>query len=96
MAFPITVGANPTTEEFPADQWSLGIQNINSCGLGKAFGSDQIVYYTYIASGGGAPSGLDITKWKIDECGVSFTDGTTKRDIYIYPVGENAKIELEA
>ena len=96
MAIPLTVGGKLTDETITKDQWNLAFENVNYAMMEKLFNSNQDVWVTYINPLiESAPTDLTVPKYSLTNI-IEFKDGATLRNIYIYPVSENATIRLSA
>jgi hypothetical protein len=96
MAIPLTIGGALTEEVITKDQWNLAFENVNFATMEKVFNSSQSVWVTFINPLlESAPVGLNIPKYSLTT-DIEFKDGVTLRNIYIYPVGEDAKVRLSA
>ena len=94
MAIPKQKGDEWESEIIPKDTWILVQQNVNNSTIRNAFGGNITVFFRYVKTGADAPTGLDVAKMSVSEDGICFEDSVS-RDIYLYAVDFDAKVELE-
>lgn len=96
MALPLTQGSNPESAILTKDIWIMYAQNVNTAKIHNNFAATQTVWLTNVITGGPAPEGLSIPKWKLYEGYDQFNDAMSARDLYAYALDKDAEVTVEA
>ena len=97
MAFPITKGSDPITETILADQWTKVATAVDLAKITNLSKNKPIIYFYYTATATPVvPADLNVEKEILSNDYDDFNGAGTDRELYLYPIGEDAKIRMEA
>lgn len=96
MAFPLIPGSDPESAILTKDIWTKVAAGVNIARITNQADADQILWMTYNLPATADPTDLTVPLFDLSDAENEFADGVTARDIYVYPVAEDAKILVEA
>ena len=96
MAFPLSQGSTPESNEILADQWTELCNEVSVAKITNLYeASGKIVWLTYTRISEPAPADLDVEKWKMPANYAQFENGAGRSNVYAYPIDRDVLIRVE-